>query len=369
MSTIPTAEPDSPIEPTELRARRLNDAAYVEHAHQVALNLVRMINQANQHSEPGALPAKYWSLVGYGLAENGEIDGHETWWITSSGAALLTVQVDPAPPTTRVDDVEEAHAEAVDLKRKLRRLYSEHPGDKDLGELIVAGLAAIDPVALRWWITEDGLRLLGIDPAGPLPIDPDGYQVTWRLNGVLHHSPRENLEGARACVDALIAQLRAGKQVSRVTLFDSAGRNVTEDAARGLIPHTAELRRLATRAKFIDGLRELTDYLASHPNVPTPGFPPMLHAYVTADSDDAGRDAIYVAAAALDIQPQVTNRGAHVASRIFGSVHYEVVFTPHLPEPAPVPVAPVDEPTGPLPEFSPTGQLAWTADANGGVGA
>ena len=89
---------------------------------------------------------------------------------------------------------------------------------------------------------------------------------------------------------------------------------------------------LFTRAKVIDGLRQLADYLADHPDVPVPGYGWDLNIYTDSDDDDAVALAeVHRIAAILGVTPaDDTARGGHyIATRCFGLVSYRAV---HVPE-------------------------------------
>jgi hypothetical protein len=89
---------------------------------------------------------------------------------------------------------------------------------------------------------------------------------------------------------------------------------------------------LLTRAKVIDGLRQLADYLADHPDVPVTRYGWDLNIYADSDDGDAAATAeVDRIAAILGVTPaDDTTRGGHyIATRCFGLISYRAV---HVPE-------------------------------------
>ena len=308
--------------------------------------------------------------------------------------------------TILVEDIDQAHAQARAL---VDQLFALHHGNGGygwdcLGELTAVGLTSFtgDPASPgSWWMTDAGLRMLDIQPARVDRSLEDGYQVapgpkrveattplyavTWRAEGVRHATRASlNLETARECVSALIAALRDGERISRVTVLDEAGVDVTSDVARGLIPHADELAHLASRAELLAGLIELHSFLKANLGVPVSRRPALsVHTRFlpgVIDTDDARRDAVYVAAAALGVEAKTDDDGAYLAAeRKFGSITYRVscvsaaaqerysrvqvegerVVTEQEAENS-RPVSPAG--------FHPAGPVGWSAGTDGGTG-
>jgi hypothetical protein len=87
----------------------------------------------------------------------------------------------------------------------------------------------------------------------------------------------------------------------------------------------------AARAEFITGLRDLADYLATHPGVPVPqvGARILLHA---SPAEEGGRAQVDHIARQLNVTAtDETSPGGHyTATRRFGPVLYEAVSIPTL---------------------------------------
>ena len=89
---------------------------------------------------------------------------------------------------------------------------------------------------------------------------------------------------------------------------------------------------LLTRAKVITGLRQLADYLDTHPGVPVDTYGWDLNIYTDRDdSDTAAQAEVDQIAAVLGAQvTDNTGRGGHyIAARTFGLITYRAV---HIPE-------------------------------------
>ena len=81
-----------------------------------------------------------------------------------------------------------------------------------------------------------------------------------------------------------------------------------------------------SRQAFITGLRDLADYLASHPAVPVPAYGTEI--YLSASStDDGGCVQVTQFARQLGITPPeaVSYSGHYEAARFFGPVGYRMI--------------------------------------------
>jgi hypothetical protein len=87
---------------------------------------------------------------------------------------------------------------------------------------------------------------------------------------------------------------------------------------------------LLARTQVIDGLRQLADYLDTHPDVPASEFGWDLLYCVRADSDAAGMTEVDRVAAVLDVHvTDDTPGGGHYrAAKKFGRITYEVLVVP-----------------------------------------
>lgn len=85
-----------------------------------------------------------------------------------------------------------------------------------------------------------------------------------------------------------------------------------------------------TRTNVIDGLRQLADYLASHPDVPVGPLGWDVQVFKLDPDEAARRDEVGRIAAILGVQ--VTDNtaigGRYTASRAFGEVTYEAICIP-----------------------------------------
>jgi hypothetical protein len=85
----------------------------------------------------------------------------------------------------------------------------------------------------------------------------------------------------------------------------------------------------AVRERFITGLRQLADYLDTHPDVPVPPYGTTID--VHADSaDNGGKSQVDTVAAQLGVpvQDDTAEDGHYSAMRDFSSVGYCVVAIP-----------------------------------------
>lgn len=81
------------------------------------------------------------------------------------------------------------------------------------------------------------------------------------------------------------------------------------------------------RAAFISGLRRLSEYLESNPEIPTPVYT-TVHTFPPAGDWPWMCDEIDAIAAFLGVTTRVTISGHYVAVRSFGPVEYNAVAIP-----------------------------------------
>ena len=81
-----------------------------------------------------------------------------------------------------------------------------------------------------------------------------------------------------------------------------------------------------TRQQFIDGLRELADYLATHPTIPVPRYGDTIHVSLP-KPEDGGRFQVSAIAAVLGVPVRDETRvdGHYYAEKAFGPVIYQAV--------------------------------------------
>lgn len=86
----------------------------------------------------------------------------------------------------------------------------------------------------------------------------------------------------------------------------------------------------ATRAQITDGLRQLADYLDTHPGIPLSPYGWDLLVSTRCDNDTEGRAEIDRIAAILGVpaDDDTASRGHYTAARSFGPVRY---FAYHIP--------------------------------------
>lgn len=78
------------------------------------------------------------------------------------------------------------------------------------------------------------------------------------------------------------------------------------------------------RQAIIDGLRELADALAEHPELPMPKYPGFT--IYPEGSDEEARAEVDRLAAVLGVTPTKSRRGTHYwADRKFGAIEYRVL--------------------------------------------
>src|SRR2546427_426565 len=81
----------------------------------------------------------------------------------------------------------------------------------------------------------------------------------------------------------------------------------------------------STREAFITGLRDLADYLASHPAVPVPPYGTEIH-LCASSADDGGCTQVNRFARQLDatVENSLAHSGHYEAVRSFGPVGYRM---------------------------------------------
>lgn len=87
---------------------------------------------------------------------------------------------------------------------------------------------------------------------------------------------------------------------------------------------------LLARAQVIDGLRQLADYLDTHPDVPVNEYGYDLNGYTTRSTDTTERAAVDQVAAALDVpvDDETRDGGHYIAARTFGRITYRFIHVP-----------------------------------------
>jgi hypothetical protein len=87
---------------------------------------------------------------------------------------------------------------------------------------------------------------------------------------------------------------------------------------------------LTTRTKVITGLRQLADYLDTHPDLPVARYGWDCHVYTDQTSDTDARAEVDTIAAVLgvNVDDRTSQRGHYTAARTFGLVTYEAVHVP-----------------------------------------
>jgi hypothetical protein len=87
---------------------------------------------------------------------------------------------------------------------------------------------------------------------------------------------------------------------------------------------------LFARSQTIFGLRQLADYLETHPGLPVKEYGFDLTIYPQADTDTAGRAEVDRIAGILGVTPtDNTEKGGHyIASKTFGRIAYRAVHIP-----------------------------------------
>jgi hypothetical protein len=85
------------------------------------------------------------------------------------------------------------------------------------------------------------------------------------------------------------------------------------------------------RTQLITGLRQLADYLDTHPAIPVTGYGWDLHNFTTREgSDQAGRAEVDHVADLLgrEVCDNTADGGHYTAARAFGPVTYEFIHIP-----------------------------------------
>jgi hypothetical protein len=80
----------------------------------------------------------------------------------------------------------------------------------------------------------------------------------------------------------------------------------------------------AKRDAFITGLRDLADYLSTHPGVPVPVYRGEISVCCADEADYGGSDEVNAAADALAATVSIDDNGTHSTRRSFGPVQYKV---------------------------------------------
>jgi len=96
---------------------------------------------------------------------------------------------------------------------------------------------------------------------------------------------------------------------------------------------TALVQAQSSRAQALAGLRELSTFLSSHPDLPVPR---ELVTLLAPSSDEEGRAQIALAATELGVRVKHAPNGTLRAERAFGPVRYAVVYMPMLLSHAPI---------------------------------
>lgn len=81
------------------------------------------------------------------------------------------------------------------------------------------------------------------------------------------------------------------------------------------------------------GLREMADFIATHPDFPIPAYPTFQHCVEarTTDeqkADEAGVAAIQKIAAVLGVPAEIGGGGHHLVRTTFGAVSYTAFYVP-----------------------------------------
>jgi hypothetical protein len=79
------------------------------------------------------------------------------------------------------------------------------------------------------------------------------------------------------------------------------------------------------RSRFITGLRDLTEFLESNPNVPSPWSETTVYVFPPDGSNEQRRTEIDAIASRIGVQACEFTPGHYVASRYFGPVEYRAV--------------------------------------------
>jgi hypothetical protein len=120
-----------------------------------------------------------------------------------------------------------------------------------------------------------------------------------------------------------------GPGVALVSAMDSTtaggGHELSPQPHAAVDPH---------RAATITGLRQLADWLESHPAVPAPEFDTRILCSIGGDDDDAGLAEVQRVAAAVDGDPAVRAKGRSDSTHpgvkmVFGPIAYEVYYVVH----------------------------------------
>lgn len=87
----------------------------------------------------------------------------------------------------------------------------------------------------------------------------------------------------------------------------------------------ANYANASERSQLIAGLRDLAEYLESHPEVPVPWNGTTVYVFPPDGNNDEQRAEIDTIASRVDTQPSEFTPRHYVASRCFGPVEYRAV--------------------------------------------
>lgn len=86
---------------------------------------------------------------------------------------------------------------------------------------------------------------------------------------------------------------------------------------------------MTTREEFINGLRQLADFLTVNPQVPTPPYPAPITVHCNRGDDWENYAAVERAAAAMGVEPGCEDGSRHFRAVLhFGPVAFQVLAIP-----------------------------------------
>lgn len=100
------------------------------------------------------------------------------------------------------------------------------------------------------------------------------------------------------------------------------------------IPDAPDATPVTRHDQIAAGLRELADFIQTHPDLPLPTYPTLQHCVRSEDADGQKSDEVGVAtiqriAAAMGVQAEVIGRARHhVMHAQFGAVGYDAFYVP-----------------------------------------